>query len=588
MNESRVSQMNQDPITILVIARGGSKGVPRKNLALVGGIPLVGHSVLTAKAAFRLSGLQGRVIISTDDPEIAQVAREWGAETPFLRPADLAGDSTAVIDVVLHAIREMHLSEGSLVLIQPTTPLTDAEDLAAAIQLHIKRNASVISVTHLEHPVEWNYCLNDQQELSPFLKTAPVVRRQDASGCVRLNGGFYIASIACLIRNRSFFSQPTLGWLVSNERSVDIDCSLDLDFARFLVSRETAPPIEIEGRSIGQDQPCFIIAEAGVNHNGERDMALRLIDAAAEAGVDAVKFQTFSAKRLASRYAPKAEYQRNVTDASETQLEMLQRLELSQSDHLALIAHARTRGIIFLSSPFDESSADFLERLGVPAYKIPSGEITNLPFLAHVARKGMPLIVSTGMSDMREVDTAVRVIQRSGNPPLALLHCVSNYPAQPCDINLRAMKTMRDAYHVPVGYSDHAEGNAIALASIAIGASIIEKHFTLDRSLPGPDHRASIEPDELRDLVRCIRDIERSLGDGRKVPAPSEMETAQVARKSLFAATFIPCGSMMTEQTIVARRPGCGISPQEWVRVIGLRTRIDIREGDMLNWEMFE
>ncbi len=580
--------MNPDPITILVIARGGSKGVPGKNLAHVGGIPLVGRAVLTARETLRRSGMYGRVILSTDDPEIADVARDWGAEIPFVRPAALAADSTAVIDVVLHAIREAGLSEGSLVLIQPTTPLTHAEDLADAIQLHINRKASVISVTHIEHPVEWNYCLSDQQELTPLLKTVPVFRRQDASACVRLNGGFYIASIACLISNRSFFSQPTLGYLVSNERSVDIDCPLDLDLARFLVSRESTFPIEIEGRSIGQDQPCFIIAEAGVNHNGELDMALRLIDAAAEAGVDAVKFQTFSAKRLVSRHAPKAKYQRDATDASETQLEMLQRLELSQSDHLALIAHAASRGIIFLSSPFDEFSADFLESLGVPAYKIPSGEITNLPFLAHVARKGLPLIVSTGMADMREVDTAVRVIHRNGNPPLALLHCVSNYPAQPCDVNLRAMTTMRDAYHAPVGYSDHTEGNAIALAAIATGASIIEKHFTLNRSLPGPDHRASIEPDELRDLVRCIRDIEKALGDGRKVPAPSEIETARVARKSLFAATFIPCGSIITEQEIVARRPGCGISPQEWTRVIGLRTRIDIREGDMLNWEMFE
>ncbi|MFA6034202.1 MAG: N-acetylneuraminate synthase [Myxococcota bacterium] len=331
----------------------------------------------------------------------------------------------------------------------------------------------------------------------------------------------------------------------------------------------------------------MIIAEAGVNHNGDIKLAEKLVDAAADAGADAVKFQTFRADALATFEAPKAAYQKTTTDVRESQLEMLRRLELSDEGHRRVIDRCRQRGITFLSSPFDEQSADMLEGLGVPAFKIPSGEITNTPFLAHVARKGLPMIISTGMSTLKEVERAVEMVRTAGNEKFVLLHCVSNYPAEPGSINLRAMKTMETAFNCPVGYSDHTEGSEISLAAIALGACVIEKHFTTDRTLPGPDHKASIEPHELTAFVAAIRNVERALGTGEKVPAVSEMDTARVARKSIVAALDIPFGAVITIDMLAVKRPGTGMSPGMIDAVIGKKARVGIKSGTLLTVDMF-
>ena len=344
---------------------------------------------------------------------------------------------------------------------------------------------------------------------------------------------------------------------------------------------------QISGREIRAGQPCYVIAEAGVNHNGDLALAKRLVDVAVEAGADAVKFQTFQADLIASAAAPKADYQKVTTEAAESQLEMLRRLELSAAAHHALLPYCRERGIEFLSTPFEEVSADFLESLGVAAYKLPSGEITNLPFLEHVARKGRPLVVSTGMSTLGEVETALHIIARNGNPPVALLHCVSNYPADPAQTNLRAMLTLQAAFGVPVGYSDHTQGIEIALAAVALGACIIEKHFTLDRNLPGPDHQASSEPVELQALIRGIRKVEASLGDGRKVPALCEANTAAVGRKSLIAASDLAAGTVLDEHGIAIRRPGNGLPPAARPYVVGRRLKTPVRAGEVLRLDMF-
>ncbi len=344
----------------------------------------------------------------------------------------------------------------------------------------------------------------------------------------------------------------------------------------------SAPGISIGARRVGPDQPCFVIAEAGVNHNGDLELARRLVDAAAEAGADAVKFQTFSADRLATAAAPQADYQRRNTGIEESQRAMLHRLELTAEAHRELMARCRERGILFLSSPFDEDSADFLEELGVPAFKIPSGELTNVPFLAHVARKGRPLIVSTGMATLDEVRQAVETIRQAGSPPLALLHCVSSYPAQPADVNLRAMATLREAFAAPVGFSDHTDGVEIALAAVALGACIIEKHFTLDRNLPGPDHKASLEPAELTSLAAAIRRVEAALGDGVKRPAKCEADAARVARKSLVAARDLSAGSVLRREDLAIRRPGTGLPPSALARVVGMLAKEDIAAGTIL------
>lgn len=344
--------------------------------------------------------------------------------------------------------------------------------------------------------------------------------------------------------------------------------------------------IEIAGRTVGSGAPCFIIAEAGVNHNGDEALAKRLIDAAALAQADAVKFQTFKAERIVTVRATKATYQRHSPHDHESQLEMLRRLELSEATHQELMRYAHERGIIFLSTPFDEASADFLEALGVPAFKLASGELTNLPFLSHVARKGTPLIMSTGMSTLAEVETALEAVYGTGNRQVVLLHCVSTYPANPRDANLRALQTMANAFRVPVGYSDHTPGVEVAVAAVALGACVIEKHVTLDRRLPGPDHRASLEPEALVALVRGIRSVEAALGHGRKEPAASEANTAAVARKSLVAAKDIATGSTVTADSIAIKRPGTGLPPAMLEQVVGRIATEDIPADTVLTLEM--
>ena len=341
----------------------------------------------------------------------------------------------------------------------------------------------------------------------------------------------------------------------------------------------------IGARAIGDEAACFVIAEAGVNHNGDAALAHRLIDAAVGTGADAVKFQTFRAERLAAPTAAKADYQARTTDAAESQLAMLQRLELTAADFAALKAHCEERGLIFLSTPFEEESADLLERLGVAAFKLPSGEVTNLPFLRHVARKGRPIILSTGMSEMAEVTAAVDAIAAAGPAPLALLHCTSAYPADPAESNLRAMGTLSAAFRVPVGFSDHTPGVAVAIAAAALGAAIIEKHFTLDRDLPGPDHKTSLEPGELATMVAGIRCAQLALGDGVKQPKPGESDTARIARKSLVALRDLAPGVVIEAGMIAAMRPGTGISPAMQKSVEGRRVARPVAAGTPLQWQ---
>ena len=342
---------------------------------------------------------------------------------------------------------------------------------------------------------------------------------------------------------------------------------------------------QIGERHIGEGASCFVIAEAGVNHNGDPALAKRLIDIAADAGADAVKFQTFRADRLVSATAPKAEYQKAATGAAESQHAMLRRLELDEAAHVALQQHATQRGIIFLSTPFDEASADLLAAMRVPAFKVSSGELTNLPFLARLARHRLPIILSTGMATLDEVRAAVDTV---GDAPLALLQCVSNYPAQPADTNLRAMQTMHAEFGLPVGYSDHTLGNEIAFAAVALGASIIEKHLTLDRTLPGPDHAASSEPTEFGALVRGIRAIESAFGDGVKRPAACEANVASVARRSLVAARDIAPGEILGAAEIEALRPAGGLPPGAQAKLLGRRARASIPAGTVFTLEMVE
>jgi len=328
----------------------------------------------------------------------------------------------------------------------------------------------------------------------------------------------------------------------------------------------------------------FIIAEAGVNHNGSLDVALRLVEAAKASGADAVKFQTFQADLLATPSAHKAPYQERTTASAESQFQMLRRLELDAAAHRRLIDHCRQIGIQFLSSPFDMQSADLLAELGVPLFKVPSGEITNLPFLQHLAQKGRPIILSTGMSTLGEVEEAVGVLQCAGAEQLTLLHCVTEYPAPYAEVNLRAMQTLKAAFGLPVGYSDHTPGIDIAIAAAALGAEVIEKHFTLDRALPGPDHAASLEPDELQQMVTAIRHVEAALGTGIKAPAPCELPNLPIARKSVVAARSLPAGHQLAPGDLDIKRPGNGIAPKFLPSLIGRTLLLAVDKDEIISW----
>ncbi len=347
-------------------------------------------------------------------------------------------------------------------------------------------------------------------------------------------------------------------------------------------------PLSIDGRLLGPGQRCFVIAEAGVNHNGEPELARRLVDAAAASGADAVKFQTFDPDKLAAADAPKAAYQLANDGAGRSQRQMLEALVLPPALYQELAARARRQGLLFLSSPFDEGSADFLAELGVPAFKIASGEVTNHGLLAHVARRGRPMLVSTGMCDLTEVAAAVEVIRRAGPAPVALFHCVSNYPAAPGEANLRAMATLRGAFSVPVGWSDHTLGIEVALAAVALGAELLEKHLTLDRALPGPDHRASLEPRDFAAMVSGLRAVEAALGSGVKAPTETERAIARVARKSLHWRRSLAKGETVRAEDLQALRPGSGVPPSRLDRYLGRKLGRPVREGTPLRDEDLE
>lgn len=328
----------------------------------------------------------------------------------------------------------------------------------------------------------------------------------------------------------------------------------------------------------------YIIAEAGVNHNGSFELACRLADAAKTAGADCIKFQTFRAEKLVSRTAGKADYQKKTTGDS-SQLAMLKQLELSFDDFRRLKAYCEAIGIQFLSTPFDMESLAFLDELGVPFWKIPSGEATNLPFLLAAAKTGRPVVLSTGMCEMEEIRAAVEALRTGGAPEIRLLHCNTEYPTPFEDVNLRAMAVMRDAFGLEVGYSDHTRGIEVPVAAVALGATVIEKHFTLDRNMEGPDHKASLEPAELAAMVRAIRNVEKALGTAEKKPSPSERKNIAVARKSIVAKTAIAAGEPLTENNLTVKRPGSGVSPMRWFEVLGSRANRDYQEDELIEWE---
>ncbi|MBP3544353.1 MAG: N-acetylneuraminate synthase [Lachnospiraceae bacterium] len=326
----------------------------------------------------------------------------------------------------------------------------------------------------------------------------------------------------------------------------------------------------------------LIIAEAGVNHNGSIELAKQMVDKAKWAGADYIKFQTFVSENLVSDSAQKAEYQKAATGEAETQLQMLKKLELSQHDFIELKAYCKKCGIGFLSTPFDMESIDFLLELGVDFWKIPSGEITNLPYLERLAKTGMPIVMSTGMCELDEIKGAWTVLKENGARDIALLHCNTEYPTPFEDVNLRAMQALREQFDTKVGYSDHTKGIEVPIAAVALGAEILEKHFTLDKTMEGPDHKASLEPEELKVMIDSVRHIEKALGNAEKKVSPSEKKNRGVARKSIVAKCSIKEGELLTEENLAVKRPGNGISPMRWHEIIGTAATKDYEKDEQI------
>jgi pseudaminic acid synthase len=354
------------------------------------------------------------------------------------------------------------------------------------------------------------------------------------------------------------------------------------------------PVIEVAGRPVGPGHPCYVIAEAGANHNRDLDIAKQLIEVAATAGADAVKFQTYTAEGLYSRKTPNPKYlderkllkQRESGDA-ETIWELIKRVEIPWEWHDELAAHAEKAGIHFLSTPFEEAAVDALERVGVPAYKIASYEVTHLPLIDYAARTGKPLLMSTGMASLGDIERALDTANAAGCDQIALFHCASSYPA-PFDIlNLRAIQTLAQAYGIPVGYSDHSAGHTADVVSVALGACLIEKHYTLDRTMDGPDHNFALEPDELTAMVTAVREAETSLGSPVKRVTDEEMDLYRLARRSLVAATDITAGTTVTREHIAVKRPGYGIPVYELEAVLGRTATLDLEADEILQWDMF-
>ena len=329
-------------------------------------------------------------------------------------------------------------------------------------------------------------------------------------------------------------------------------------------------------------EKVYIIAEAGDNHNGDFNTALKLVDVAKRAGADCVKFQTFVTEEIISKYAEMAEYQKKNTGKEESQFEMVKRLELSFDEFRKIKEYCDRVGIQFLSTPFDLKSVDFLNELGVPFFKIPSGEITNYPYLIKIAHTGKPVVMSTGMCEPDEILAAINVLEKNGSGEITLLHCNTEYPTPLKDVNLYAMRTMKKMFGKKVGYSDHTKGIEVPVAAVALGACVIEKHFTLDKNMPGPDHKASLEPDELGRMVKNIRNIEIALGDGVKRVSESERKNIEIARKSIVARRNIQEGEILTEENLAVKRPGTGINPMQWMEVLGTRAVRDFKEDELI------
>lgn len=595
------------PTSVLAVipARAGSKGLPGKCVAPLAGRPLIEHTILHARAARCVDG----ICVTTDSTNAAAVARQHGVFV-FDRPPHLATDSAAVIDAVRHAVETYELSHpgftsGIVVLLYANVPIR-ADGIIDRCIDHLKSTGcdSVRTVAPVgKHHPDWLHRL-DADRMSPFRPNL-VHRRQDLEPLY-----YHDAAVVAFTReslysapsgpddHHAFFGRDRRAIVQQPEDTVDIDTPLDLRIAEAILHHRARIPARSASEGVNAspgrlradfllNRPApFIIAEAGVNHDGDLAAALQLVAAAARAGADAVKFQAFRADKLVSTDAAACDYQRGHADAT-TQHAMLRKLELPRAAFEQLKRAADDAGIAFLATPFDADQLAMLVDLGVPALKLASTDITNVPLLAAAARSGLPVIASTGAADLDEVRRAVAVLSESTAAPV-LMHCVSRYPTPFSDANLSAIATLKREFGLPVGYSDHTREVSTGALAVAAGAVLLEKHLTLDRAAPGPDHFFSLTPDDFAAYVLAARETATALGDGRIACDPGQQEVRRLARRSIVAAAFIRRGERLDEARLDVQRPGGGIDPIHWPALVGRTAATDIAPGTRLDWAMLE
>ena len=568
-------------VLIIIPARGGSRGIPHKNLVQVGGLTLVARAVLTARQFVRRARLlDAMILVDTDSKEIAAEAEHWGATVPFLRPPELAADTTPTIDNVLFAIERLSSVTGMfdvVVLLQPTSPLRRLDDIESCwSQFDPKKSPSVVSLAQYGHPIEYALRLEEGGTVRWASGSPPQgTQRQDFEALTYPNGAVYIGTLDVWQGRSLIIPGVTRGVLMPLARSPQVDSADDLVIVRALAESQhrtelrDAPELHIGHRAIGAEHPPFVIAEVGINHEGQLAKALRMVDDAQAAGAECVKFQchVIDDEMIPNSVVP--------GNASESIWDIMSRCALSEAEERQIKAFVESKGMIYLSTPFSRAGADRLDRMGVSAFKIGSGECNNYPLVRHIAGFGKPVILSTGMNDLDSIQPAVEIL-RGAAIPFALMHCTSMYPTPYDKVRLGALRELAVRFPDAVlGLSDHAIGIHMCLAAIPLGARLLEKHFTSDRSWPGPDIPISIEPAELRELLTGSRAVFEALG-GHKTILPEEQPTIDFAYACVVATRHIAAGERLTSQNIWVKRPGSGeISAADFDTLLG---KVAVRE----------
>lgn len=553
----------------IIPARGGSKGIPRKNIKEIAGKPLIYWTIKSAKE----SKLMTDFYVSTEDKEIAEISKSFGARV-IDRPPELATDTAKMDKVVINVINKTNAD--IIVLLQPTSPVREKGLIDKCIKIFLEKNAEDLATGFVCNLFEYGSYKNN---------------RQDFKGFFHDDGNIFIWKTD-LIKNGKRIGDRSERVVISKEQSFEIDDDFDFWLNEQILKKNMQKIEEIKiGNKLINKENCFIIAEAGVNHNGSLELAKKLVDAAAESGVDAIKFQTFKPENLVIKEAPMAVYAEKNIGKNNTQLEMLRALSLKNEDFIELKNYCDKKGIIFLSTPHTEDAIDFLDNL-VPLFKIGSGDLTNLDFLKKIANKSKPIILGTGMATLEEIKEALETINLQNNNQVVMLHCTTNYPCPLNEVNLRAMQTLQRELDCLVGYSDHTLGIKVPLIAKKIGAVVIEKHFTLDKGMEGPDHKASIEPDELKQMVKLLRTSldkieldEEIMGNPEKKPNESEKRIMKIVRKSIIAEKDIPKGKIIEKQDLIIKRPGTGIKPKYLKETIGKIAKRDIKKDELIYWE---